>query len=773
MGKTSHNRLLFWAVLFCLTGGGLEGRLPAWQFGDDAGFAGWQPNSLIKNPAVEKDCVSFETSGSDPIITSPPLELAIATNSQWVELDLEASGPGQGEFFFTNKTTGRYGGFESHLRCPMAIPAAGRQIVRIWPFWQGLGKIVRIRWDPPTGLKCRLFSVRIVSPQGAAPEPVWDFKNGAGSWQPMHNAKINHAGGRMQAKAFKPEALIITPVKPFKAEDRSRLHLKAACPGEETVSLYWVTEERPGLTGVPIRLTDAAMDRPLDLRKFPTWQGTVTQLALGFGTFGKETLSLSAMAIRKNDPEAPFLRVLEFGFDDVINRPGKPAVLRVTLAHAGGPALSGANAVLRRPRQDLARIKLPALTRGKRFTFKANLSATETKHLNVSLEVNNQTFRQVLEFDEAIPPDVLKKAQSQRGDYPVPPPRKVPSKYNIGIYYFPGWSPDQLSRWEKQKNFPERDPVLGWYAEGQPEVADWHIKWAVENGIGFFIYDWYWRNGAEELGAGLNEGFLKARYNGQMKFAIMWANHKPFSDHTPDQLMTVLDYWIKHYFKRKNYLTVEDKPYVSFFLPNELITCLGSETKVRSAFQAMRERAKAAGLAGLHLAACQGIDRHQLESLRAAGFDSVTGYNYLETGALTDHCAYRPFLLGHKAIWRRIESAKALPHIPCLTVGWDARPWHGPYTKRKFARSSRHFQEGLACLKGHLDETGKTMAILEAWNEWGEGSYIEPNRSHGFRDLEAIRTVFCAPGRRPVNIAPQDLGFGAPYDQRRISRTDD
>ena len=58
------------------------------------------------------------------------------------------------------------------------------------------------------------------------------------------------------------------------------------------------------------------------------------------------------------------------------------------------------------------------------------------------------------------------------------------------------------------------------------------------------------------------------------------------------------------------------------------------------------------------------------------------------------------------------------------------------------------------------------MAILEAWNEWGEGSYIEPNAQYGFEDLEAIRAVFCEPAAWPRNITPQDLGIGGKYDLR-------
>lgn len=39
--------------------------------------------------------------------------------------------------------------------------------------------------------------------------------------------------------------------------------------------------------------------------------------------------------------------------------------------------------------------------------------------------------------------------------------------------------------------------------------------------------------------------------------------------------------------------------------------------------------------------------------------------------------------------------------------------------------------------------------LIEAWNEWGEGSFIEPSHSHGFGHLEAIRNVF-APEAPPA-----------------------
>jgi hypothetical protein len=76
---------------------------------------------------------------------------------------------------------------------------------------------------------------------------------------------------------------------------------------------------------------------------------------------------------------------------------------------------------------------------------------------------------------------------------------------------------------------------------------------------------------------------------------------------------------------------------------------------------------------------------------------------------------------------------------------------------------SENFKEGLMAMKKWLDANNRHIGLLEAWNEWGEGSYIEPNSEFGFGDLEAIRSVFAKPGKYPQNVAPSDVGLG-PYN---------
>lgn len=53
--------------------------------------------------------------------------------------------------------------------------------------------------------------------------------------------------------------------------------------------------------------------------------------------------------------------------------------------------------------------------------------------------------------------------------------------------------------------------------------------------------------------------------------------------------------------------------------------------------------------------------------------------------------------------------------------------------------------------------------MIEAWNEWGEGSYIEPHQEFGFGYLDAVRDVFTAAPPPHTDFTPADVGLG-PYD---------
>ncbi len=757
------------AVLRAEVGAATPGAAPAtatttWKFDNHRQWDGWHPNSMIRDARFDESSVSFQASGSDPIIISPVFEWPRATNGQRVEIDIDCETAGEGEFFFTNTTQGRYDGFDGQWQVPIAVPSPGRQIVPVWPFWETLGQIVRIRFDPPSGMRCRLHSIRIVGDESLPGTPTWKFTSPSPtSWQSMYAAQLTPSDAGLQVRAARPMALLATAVEPFPAAHRSILHMEVVCPGEHTICFYWASRDQPGLWGEPIELpADRTQTITLDLRQYPEWRGTITNLAIGFGTYGREVLTLRSLAIGENDPQRPFLRLRYLGYASGVGRPGKPAELRAVLEHAAGPPLASGKVELQTNGHAACAeptLPMPAMGLGDRHEPSWHIVPRSAGQIPVALAVNGQTFTRPLVVAQPV-------GDIDRGDYDVPPPRPVATDYQIGIYYFPGWSPDRMATWKRQAELPERDPLLGWYEEGRPEVADWHVKWAVENGISFFVYDWYWRDGEEQLGAALNEGFLHARYNHLMKFAIMWANHKPYASHTLEQLLTVTDYWIEHYLRRPNYLTVGGTPYISFFSPEELLTDLGSPGNVREAFEAMRARAQAAGLPGLHFGAIETSGVIEYPILKAAGFDSITAYNYLFTGTTVSHSLYRQYLIGCRSKWEHAHQAEVLPYIPLMGVGWDGPIWYGPRSQRRLGRRTADFAEGLGQLKTFLDETGQRMAILEAWNEFGEGSYIEPTLEFGFGDIEAVRQVFAKPGDWPVNVGPDDVALAGAYDLR-------
>jgi hypothetical protein len=216
----------------------------------------------------------------------------------------------------------------------------------------------------------------------------------------------------------------------------------------------------------------------------------------------------------------------------------------------------------------------------------------------------------------------------------LPPPTPVStSPYLVGAYYFPGWP--SYAKWQRLDAFPERVPLLGYYREGDPEVMDWQIRWAVEHGISFFAFDWYWDRGRRQLEHALHGGYLQSRFRSMLKFCLLWANHNPPGSFSEPDLLAVVDYWIEHYFHMPEYLTLDGRPMVIIFSTPSLTRDMGSEA-VRRGIERMRARVRARGFPDLFLVAVTGPGRVPLEERlaqqKSEGYDAATGYNYPRAG---------------------------------------------------------------------------------------------------------------------------------------------
>jgi hypothetical protein len=353
----------------------------------------------------------------------------------------------------------------------------------------------------------------------------------------------------------------------------------------------------------------------------------------------------------------------------------------------------------------------------------------------------------------------------------VPTPKPIRGGYEVGVYYFPGWQ--AAASWRPILGFPERKPLLGWYREGDPEVADWQIKWAVEHGITFFAYDWYWVKGATSLMHALHDGYFKAKYRRHLKFCLLWANHNPPGTSSEEDLLNVTKFWIENYFRLPEYLTIDGKPVVIIFAPGRFTEDMGADA-VRAAFARMRELCAKSGLRGLCLIACATPDKGLLSQLAYEGYDAATGYNYPYAGMKGQQgYPYDEMVRGYADIWQDFLRAGKIPYMIPLAPGWDSRPWHGSKALVRTDPTPDKFKEMCERAKALLDSGAPGLVpktvIVEAWNEFGEGDYIEPSKQFGFGYLDALREVFVREDleNEHRHITPEGVGLGR-YDVKGL-----
>lgn len=371
-------------------------------------------------------------------------------------------------------------------------------------------------------------------------------------------------------------------------------------------------------------------------------------------------------------------------------------------------------------------------------------------------------------------------------------------RITVASYYFGNYHPGDprneknkgkgWSEWELVKaarpRFPGHHqpnvPLWGYGDESDPKVMEQKIAAAADHGIDAFLFDWYYYNDGPFLDRPIDIGFLKARNNARLKFAFMWANHDWLEIHpykrgserkilypggvTPETFGKICDHVIRSYFLHPSYWRIDGRPYFSFYDLTTLLESFGSVGATRAALDRFRAKAVAAGLPGLHLNAVvwgrpilprerKPADAVQL--VKDLGFDSVTSYVWIHHVALpklqTDYNDVRDAYFRY---WNEAERKFSVPYFPNVTMGWDSSPracqddefgnFGYPFTNTISGNTPERFKEALAMAKRRLlsEPGGPRVLNINCWNEWTEGSYLEPDERNGMEYLEAVRDVF-------------------------------
>ncbi|HIQ21697.1 MAG TPA: hypothetical protein EYH34_10755 [Planctomycetes bacterium] len=405
-------------------------------------------------------------------------------------------------------------------------------------------------------------------------------------------------------------------------------------------------------------------------------------------------------------------------------------------------------------------------------------------------------------------------------------------RFEVAAYYFPGYHPEPRNderfgpgwtEWELVKaarprfagHRQPRVPAWGYRDESDPDAFEQKIDAAADHGITTLIFDWYWYGDAPFLQGALDKGFLKAENRHRLKFALMWANHDwidifPYKRGTPRTVIhpgkvspsvfrNATDYVIRRCFTDPGYWKIQGKPYFSIYHLGTLLDSFGSIQATRAALDDFRRRTQAAGLAGLHLGAVawgqprdpqtgKPIPLGQL--VDELGFDSVTSYVWVHHVRLPEmRTDYRWARKAYFEYWDRARRAFAAAYFPNVTVGWDSSPradqadeygpFGYPFTNTIVGNSPEQFAQTLRAVRQRLEEkpTGPRVVTINSWNEWTEGSYLEPDTTYGTKYLEAVRDVFPPPGssrrrrRNVLFIISDDLNCRIGCYGDRLART--
>ena len=373
------------------------------------------------------------------------------------------------------------------------------------------------------------------------------------------------------------------------------------------------------------------------------------------------------------------------------------------------------------------------------LAFKVNgrYVAKDIPFAEKSTSVDNLYFSNY-SADEARFDDVKVFRRVEHDDYvPVPVPPKGGDDYTIGMNVCSLWSNGVSHGWSCISAYPDPVPVLGFYDEGNPETADWEIKYLVEHGVDFQAFCVYFGSGSgpQRLGADhLFNGFQNAKYSDMSKYCIIWEASNAGSPSNMDGVKNdYFPYMLENFFKDPRYMVIDNKPVVVVFGAGNLGTRLGGEANGKEAFDWMREEIKKYGFDGIIFLA----NGSSSASLARLGYDGAYAYNWGNSG-------YSPAVNRNQIMSSHNEGS--VYTVPCVSVGFNSIPWHGIRYPMMTMDDYRSVHEWVrdTYLKAYPKETWqKNFVMLSTWNEYGEGTYIMPARDEkGFGYLDTIRSVY-------------------------------
>ena len=364
------------------------------------------------------------------------------------------------------------------------------------------------------------------------------------------------------------------------------------------------------------------------------------------------------------------------------------------------------------------------------------------------------------------------------------PPVKVIAFHLPQFHTFPEndeWWGKGFTEWTNTKksvplfkgHYEPREPLNdNYYCLLDREAMKWQIDLAKEYGIYGFCYYHYWFGDGKLLMEKPVEMFLEDP-SLDINFCISWANEtwsRRWNGSDQDYLIKQ-DYgdrsvWEKHFyyllpfFKDKRYIYVDGKPLFVLYKPEIF-------PEYKEMFRMWNDLAVQNGLKGLSFGVQGAIwnniedvddemvdlrilyepgfttsQRHAKKGLRYGAVSTALKLNRKIRKISVDMVSYEEVC--RNIVRRKVFSPKL---VPGFFVGWDNTPRKGTNGASFIGSDPKTFYKYFTRLvKKTREEYNKDMIFINAWNEWAEGCYLEPDKKYEYGYLEAVRQALIENG---------------------------
>lgn len=281
---------------------------------------------------------------------------------------------------------------------------------------------------------------------------------------------------------------------------------------------------------------------------------------------------------------------------------------------------------------------------------------------------------------------------------------------------------------------------------------------AKDYGVNGFCFYHYWFEGYKILEKPV-ENYRDMQHI-EFPYCLCWANHswsRTWGD--PSEFEEVLlkqrygneKDWEEHFeylltfFRDNKYICISNKPVLLIYRAHEI-------PRVESMLKVWNELAVKNGFDGLYLIQMhtgQGYDQRtrlysaimDFEPIRTWRSETFNDHSVKLPAHLMKSLKVKNYDLIYEDILSRDNSNYRMRHFYGAFPDWDNTPRKGSWGSVIVGSSPAKFEEYLSDIIKNSKEQKNEFVFINAWNEWAEGAYLEPDDREGYAYLEAIKNA--------------------------------